>query len=245
MSEHGKFFVFPLCWFAAPAPWEEQVGRMFGYGVTYYLLGEHGTVGALRSNRSEVEEEARRVIGFHGGSLNAWIDDHGAIVKWEAQFAETTGGKTFHPRISTNLYFEARNGDGLTERDFKVHVALLSALGSKGYVRLGWKPIQYRAAGYLKRPPEGVAVYSRGQIERSLRELVARGLWVCYSYGRGKNAGERYWSNRLTLEQLVAAVCAAKQKQQDAYATMQAKAVGLTHAHLPALTNVSENGAAY
>jgi hypothetical protein len=93
-------------------------------------------------------------------------------------------------------------------------------VGSRLYARAGWEPLSHRAAGYLRKPPEGTATLSRGQVDRALQYLVGRGLWQVYGYtGAGKHVGVRYWSNRLPLEKLVALIEGQKSKR-NAYSEM-------------------------
>lgn len=222
MSDHGKFITFPICWLSAGRDWPETLNKALGYGVTYYLLSQHDTLAVPKHETAALEEEARSAIGISGGTLAAWRQAYSLVSDFAAEFGRQHG-PTFSVRLNTPLLFESRDGDGLSERDLRVHCALLSMLGSKGYVRAGWQPLAYRAAGYLRRPTNA-PLLSRHQVDRALRELVGRGLWQCYAYtGRGAHAGVRYWSNRLNLEQLVAAVHRSK-KTADAYAKQQAEA---------------------
>jgi hypothetical protein len=225
MSEEGGFITMPLCWLNADRKWKGTLDAALEYGFYHFLLQSLGGEAAIKADRQKAEEAARRAIGFRGGNLSNWKKSHDEVAVFERSFT-AQHGPTFHPRIDSRLGFEARDGEGISEHEMRVHIALLSALGSKGFMRLGWKPIQWRAAGFLRRPPEGTSgLLSRGQIDRAVRSLVARGLWVCYSYPPNKHAGERYWTNRrsITLENLVAMVHKAKAKGSD-YAEQQQRA---------------------
>jgi hypothetical protein len=104
--------------------------------------------------------------------------------------------------------FECRDDDEPTERELRVLLGIFSAIGAKSYIKVGWQSIRCRAAGWLTTPPADMAdlpcgpIYSRGQIERTLAELLVRNLIIGATYRRG----ERYWSNRLTRDELWQAV---------------------------------------
>jgi hypothetical protein len=225
-QEHGGFITMPLCWLSAQLPWRDLMQRALGYGFYHYLLQTHDSPHEIQADPDAAENEVRRVIGISGGSLSVWEREHREISKFEREFT-SAGLSTYHPRLDTSLVFEARDDGGISENEMRVHIALVSALGAKGYMRLGWKPIQWRAAGFLTQPdePAGEHMLSRGQIDRAAHGLIARGLWRCYSYGSGRHPGERYWTNRqhISLEKLVELVHQAKAKR-NAYAEQQRKA---------------------
>lgn len=233
-ESHGKFVTFPLCWLAARRAWDRLLTGALGYGAVYYLRHQHRDFEERRrrvKDIADMENEARSVLGFTGGDLPYWEERYAEITAFE----ETFSGKTYSVRLPTTLLFESRDGDGLSEAEMRVHLAILSILGSKGYAKAGWVPIRYRAAGYLKKPPVDVPLLSRGQIDRAIKVLVGRGLWIVYGYtGKGTRVGERYWTNRMPLEKLVAAVLAGKKKRNDAYADMQRKAAAVVSSLAPA-----------
>lgn len=232
----GRFVTFPVCWLAVDKPWAELTGTVIGYGFFHYLLvlNEHSEAAVLRSS-SKSERCIHEKLRVQGGSLRRWHEDYQQVKNFETKF-EAQFGRTFHPSVDLELLFETRDDKGLTEHQMRVHIALLSALGAKPFVRAGWPVLQFRAAGHLRNPGSIVKPLSRGQIERALRILVSRNLWRCYSYGRG-HAGVRYWTNKrdVTLEKLVQLVETNKAKQQNRYfAEQQRKAAAIAATFKPA-----------
>lgn len=217
----------PLCWFSSRNhPWEDLLNRAFGYGVINFLLNSSDEGGALEPYASVAEiksdpdgalERAQEVIGFERGSIPMMLRFYEDVFEHQRRF-ELAVGSSYPIRVNIALHYECRDGLGITEREFRIHCALLSLQGSRRYCRAGWEVIQHRAHGYLKKqqvPRNEIAgLYPRGQIERSLHKLIDRELWHCVSWPPDKHAGQRYWTNRgdMGLEGLVKAVNQLKSK---------------------------------
>lgn len=161
----------------------------------------------------EAIKKASNAIGTAAGNTDACLHGYNAVNGF-VQERHQRGYKTYPVRIPTALLLECYSGTGLEEREIRVLAGVVSALGEKRYVNLGWKRIQCRAAGYL--PPEyhkyGPGIYTHGQIERALLKLRERGLLTVFSYGKG-HAGERWWAHGKTpIEDLARIVVAKKNK---------------------------------
>jgi hypothetical protein len=232
MSDHGKFITFPICWLSAPLPFDELLQKAISYGAYFFLQSSGDSLDEMRRQPDRHVANAGDTLGFSGGSLNNWAHTYNEVEKFTSAH-ERDHGKTFRIRVATALVFETIKGDGISERDFRVHCALLSMLGDKPFVRAGCPMIAPRAAGFLKGGPglELPPLYSRGQIDRSLDYLRSRNLWRGYSYaGSGnKQPGIRYWTNRKSIEELVKMVHASKASRQ-ASAAQQAEAVRIVDA---------------
>lgn len=236
MSEQktGGFFSFPLCALAMPLPWEKLLWNAFGYGVIHYA--DHAKPdwrSDRKGSRNKALELAQTNIGFNGGNVETYLQGFMAVEAFVSEWAKL-GRKTYPVRLPTPLFFECREGEGITEREIRILAGVFSVIGSKGYARAGWEVIQWRAAGHLQRPPEGTTLYPRGQIERSLVELRTRALLSCFSYGKG-HAGLRYWApGNKPIEQLAKEVMAGFLKRSERL-NREAK----VSAEMSALTNVS------
>ncbi len=204
-NSHGGFYQFPLCLLAQAIPFSELQEQCFDWGIIHYLDIELGTSWRWRSPKGieGAMKIASEAIGFTNGSAANTIHGHdaaqGFVDKWKRSHSRKTASVRFR---TADLHFDVRDRGILSERDWRVLAAILSALGDKPMVRLGWGRIQCRAAGWLTPPPPGAKpcgpLYPRGQIERSLRELLDRG----YLFGATYRRGERWWSNRLKHEEL-------------------------------------------
>ena len=219
---NGGFFQFPLCLLAMPGSFEQAMGRAIDYGIVSFL--DKTDIGWRddRKSRERAYEKAKDVIGFEGGNIETTISRSLEAIEFLESW-KVSGRKTCDVRIRTDLAFDARNGEALTEREARVLFGIYSAIGAKEYVKIGWLSIQCRAAGWLRTPPKNVSglpagrIYPRGQIERSIDVLLERNLVACVTY----NKGERYWSHRNTSEQLWGYV---SQRKLKAHQVHQARA---------------------
>lgn len=200
-SDHGNFFQFPLCLLAEPRNFTELLNRCFEFGVAHYLDKQEPGWAASKESREAAHARARPVIGFTGGAPARAIEVHKSVSDFEREW-KSAGRKTCWVRLRTDILFDVRNNEVLSERDWRVLCAVFSAIGDKPMVRIGWKGIQSRAAGWLTPPPANARpcglLYPRGQIERSLSKLLERGFVVVATYKRG----ERFWSHRLNQKEL-------------------------------------------
>jgi hypothetical protein len=219
-----------------PGEWSDVLPLTFGYGVIHYL---NQSMPDWKHSKTEALEKAREDIGFQGGTLQAYVDGYNAVESFARDWTHA-GRKTFPIRIAKGLFFECRDGEGITEREFRILAAVFSVIGTKGYNRAGWEIIQWRAAGYLQRPPQEqpAKLYPRGQIERSLIELRSRGLITCFSYGKG-HGGIRYWApGTMPFDKLAHAVLAHLNKARERRIS-DAQASRKLCEQMPLLTNVS------
>jgi hypothetical protein len=187
--------------------------------VCHYLDIEFGAT--WRAGSEEEAETAfsgaREVIGFQDGCAKLFKEGHEIVhahkTAWEAE-----GRKSGRVRLRVHdLYHEVKDKQILSEREWRVLCAVFSAIGNKEMVALGWKGIQSRAAGRLPPPPDAKPwgpKYSRGQIERSADELIARGFVFAATYNRG----ERYWTHRNNHADLWKEIAALKLRRASAQA---------------------------
>jgi hypothetical protein len=204
-GKQGGFYQFPLCLLAQPIPFRELLEQSFGWGVVHYLDTKFGESWRQQSAKSqeEVISKARAAMKFDDGKASNFVSRFAVAQRFIDGWKRNHGQKTAFVRFRTaDLYFDVRDHEIISERDWRVLAGVYSALGDKRMVTIGWERIQFRAAGWLTRPKLGATacgpLYPRGQIDRSLRELLDRGFLVAATYRHG----ERWWSNRLTHEEL-------------------------------------------
>jgi hypothetical protein len=190
------------------------------YGTIFFLDKTANSENWRRNQttRADALKKAQNVIGFTGGNIDLFIQDASEVKNFAIMWRQA-GRKTCDVRVRKDLMFGTRDDQELSERECRVLLGLYSAIGAKPYVKVGWLSIQCRAAGWLTTPPTTPSaddgfpppkvpdipcgpIYSRGQVERTLSELLARNLVACVTYRHG----ERYWSNRSTREELWKAV---------------------------------------
>ena len=204
-NKQGGFYQFPLCLLAQPIPFQELLDQCFDWGVVHYL---DRTLGATWRNRTAKKREeavshARAVMNFRGDIASGIISRFTTVQRFTDEWQRVHHQKIAFVRLrAADLYFEVRDRQMISERDWRVLAGVYSALGDKPMVTIGWQRIQCRAAGWLTRPKSGAMpcgpLYPRGQIERSLRKLLDRG----YLFGATYRHGERWWSNRLNHQEL-------------------------------------------
>lgn len=178
-------------------PFREMLNLSFYSGVCHFLDSTEGLEWREWSaaKRESALQQARDTIIFTRGHATTMLKGSKSVAEID-QHWRAMGHKTCWVRVRTDIFFDVRDRDALSEREWRVLCALYSAIGDKPMAKIGWKIIQYRAAGWLTSPPP-VAMpfrpaYSRGMIERSLAELVARNLVMVATYRRG----ERFWTHR-------------------------------------------------
>jgi len=218
-ENYGGFFQFPLCLLAWKLPFADIMGRAIHYGVVSFLdkTDDGQNWRRNQTTREDALKKAQKVIGFTGGDIDRMIEQASEARFFTNQWSGF-GRKTCDVRVRKDLVFGARDDKEPTEREFRILAGIFSAIGAKPYVKIGWLSVQCRAAGWLSTPPPITPdlpcgpVYPRGQIERTLAELLARSLVSGVTYRRG----ERYWSNRLTREQLWDAIKVRKLRRLQA-----------------------------
>lgn len=226
-KKYGKFVQFPLCMIAST---DIQFSRLLfdalSYGIVNFLdkTRDEGKPAFYNMDSDEKEKahaKSRSVIGFSGGGAE---DTHKESLAADGrrQFWTGRNGSTCEVRFRTDLLFESARGD-ISEREARVLLGLYSAIGDKPYVKATWQAIQHRAAGWVRpiarsaRSNECGPKYSRHQIDRTLLELMERGLVVGATYNRG----ERFWTNKLTVDELWKHISARKIKQRSAGSSFQ------------------------
>lgn len=204
-GKQGGFYQFPLCLLAQTIPFQELLQQCFGWGVVHYLDKKFGESWRNQSAKKQEEaiSQARVAMNFARGSASDYVGRFTVAQRFSDEWQRSHGQKTAFVRFRTaDLYFHVRDQEIFSERDWRVLAGVYSALGDKRTVTIGWERIQFRAAGWLTRPKLGATacgpLYPRGQIDRSLRELLDRR----YLFGLTYRHGERWWSNRLKHEEL-------------------------------------------
>ena len=200
-AKQGGFFQFPLCLQAVTGTLEVLLNLAFSYGVCNMLDKTHGREWRnSKATREKALGDARRAIKFSGGDperlLAAANDAEHRYSQWLS-----SGRKTAWVRLRTDIYFSIRDKKSLSERELRILCAVYSAIGDKAAVVVGWKRIQWRAAGWLSQPVDGQScgpLYPRHQIDRTCAKLKRRGLLFSVTYNRG----ERYWSHRHNNQQI-------------------------------------------
>lgn len=227
----GGFIQFPLALLAVQAPFEDILDGAFSYAVVEFI-DKTREPGAPRfrdlpaSDRDEQVEKARNVMRFTGGNAG-WFLKHHKSSSDQAERWVSRMGPTCSVRLRNDLFFGARKEKEPTERELRILLGIYSVIGAKPYAKVGWPMIQARAAGAMRPPADGIPeeyrgpLYSRGQIDRTCAELIARGLVVQFTF----NKGERFWSNKLSRSELAEKIehrklrrvrHAAAQRQDDA-----------------------------
>lgn len=207
--KQGGFYQFPLCLYARQCAFSDILNDCFHYGVIAVLDKLHDDDDEMCTfeNRTAAEREeyfqrARDLVGFSRGDPDAFIVGEGRAERWLKTWTERYG-KTCTVRLKTGFHFAARDNEEITEKELRVLVGIYSMIGAKPYAKVGWPMIQARAAGLMK-PRQNTAdsdrgpLYSRGQIERTLDELIARKFLSAFTH----NKGERFWSHSLSPEEL-------------------------------------------
>ena len=204
-GKHGGFYQFPLCLLAQPIPFGELLEQCFGWGVVHYLDTKFGESWRQQSAKRQEEaiRQARAAMKFDDGKASTFVSRFAVAQRFFDAWRRSHGQKMAFVRFRTaDLYFHVRDQEIISERDWRVLAGVYSVVGDKPMAAIGWQRIQGRAAGWLTCPIPGAQpcgpLYPRGQVNRSLRKLVDRG----YLYVATYRNGERWWSNRLTHEEL-------------------------------------------
>lgn len=228
-------------------PMELWMPKAFACGVVHFINSMPNTSCAFETMNEDEREaavaKAREVIGFSGGGIHKIIADNNAaravVDKWQAKY-----GSSFPVRLKTTYYYEMRDDRMLSEREFRVLLGLYSVIGAKSFTKIGWPMIQARAAGFMspaqlnrKQGP----VYSRGQIERACAKLLDRKFVTSLTYNRG----ERFWTNRMTPEELSSAIIAKKTaliKARQARAELSLRTTDVIKQTLPKCSSPAHDG---
>lgn len=211
----------------------------FGYAVVEFIdktSNSGARFSSMEHRKQEAElERVRKAFGFTGGNASDFMFRH-RIAAARVNAWTQNHGNTFQVRLKTDYRIEMRDNAMLSERDFRVLIGLYSMIGPKSFAKVGWPMIQARAAGHMR--PEDPSkyvgpVYSRGQIERACTELLDRKFIASVTYNRG----ERFWSHRMSQEELAEAVTTKKTimiQARRARAELNAKtSAAISHASLP------------
>ncbi len=234
---YGGFFQFPLCLLAAPGDWQgEIIHRLFAYGVVSFLDKTEEGWRRTFATREDGMKKAQKVIKFSGGDIGKLMAFHSAGENFTNVW-ERAGRKTCEVRMRKDLYFSARDQNEPSERELRVLLGIYSAIGAKSYVKIGWQSIQCRTAGWLTTPPPKTPdlpcgpMYSRRQIDYTIAGLLVSKLVASVTYRRG----ERYWSHRLSADELLQAVINRKQYRQRVRAERAARDAQASAAIKPTL----------
>ena len=119
-------------------------------------------------------------------------------------------------RVRHDLFFEARDGKGVSYPEFTVLAAIYSVIGDKkSPPRICQSTIRHRALGYksptvqeaeLGRRTDGAQPLTEWQLRRTLDRLHERKLFARFTYGRRLT----YYSHRINDQELRAAIVERK-----------------------------------
>lgn len=221
VQSYGGFVQFQLALFASSKPIGELLSLAFRFGVVKFINdtrdSEHEFRWMAEKTKEKHLEKAKVVIRFTEGPTASTFDQaHQDAVRRVAAWCDQFG-KTCWVRIRTDILRNCLIDDGLSENQIRVLAALYSLIGDKPCVRADWQTIQLRAAGHLRPPIDTVPtavrgpILSRGTIDRTCNELMDRRLVVGATFKRM----ERFWTNRLTADELWDAIAAIKLAKAD------------------------------
>jgi hypothetical protein len=148
-----------------------------------------------------------REFGIKPGSVQISIGRFDALDKFRTRF-ESANGPDATVRIKKDLVFEARDGRGISYREFAVLCGLYSIIGAKDYpVRVTRDQVRRRMLGYksaavadreLAKREDGAKLLTIRQTSSTLEKLHERRF-----FARARaNARQTYYSNRLSQEEL-------------------------------------------
>ncbi len=115
-------------------------GDWINFAVSYAIMkyGEHNEI---------TEQEAAAALHCTIGSVQG-CRTRFHNVETHARAAGKAG--RCYVRMPKDLCFEARDGYGIREQDFRVLCAMRSAIGDKRYARVSWVWLSVRSRGYLR-----------------------------------------------------------------------------------------------
>ena len=166
-------------------------------------------VGSVRDARIQALLGAQR-LNCTPGNVSAMLESH-QVLRWHVRDYEDRVGGDVLVRLVTTFVFDARDGRGPSYLELAVLAAIYSKIGAAdGPIRITREEIWRRAHGYKSKRAFSTICKHPWFTERKTRSAIEalreRGFFAHATYGRR----ETYYSHRLTLDQLVAAIVELK-----------------------------------
>jgi hypothetical protein len=144
------------------------------------------------------------------GGVSATIEGYEILLSHVRNYEHKVGGDGL-VRLVTTFVFDARDGQGLSYLELAVLAAIYSKIGAAdGPIRISRAEIWRRAHGYKSKKAFSTICRHPWLAERKTRSAIEalreRGFFAHATYGRR----ETYYSHRLSLDQLVAAIVERK-----------------------------------
>lgn len=221
MAKDDPYFQFPICLIALPVtPWEDRMATIISYSILEFgvaneiLTRVSGQPYAGGREKTEKAMEALRArLKFSGGSFDAMTERWAVAEKHLAGYRSAFPGSVGLVRLRNDLCFDAKDADGIDERQFRILAAIYSAIGNCAVKQVSVQQIIHRSAGCVSRAVfdswAGKALpFTRKQVRASVDELEARGLFKTCVFNRR----QKYFTHSLAEAELRAQVVALKSK---------------------------------
>jgi hypothetical protein len=248
VSEDGKYFQGPLCTFAFPEDFKQQVDHFICYSTVeagYRAMRKDNDREWWKMKAETIWKEKGKPTGFDReredhiavlvgadllnvgpGCISAMAQSWAELRKFKTDFEREHRDRTTDKvtndalvRVEHKLTFEARNGSGITEREFRTLVAIYSVIGRKPYAWVTRATIRRRMLGYRteailnkcmgKTKPkrkDGAEPLELHQINYTVDRLHQLRF-----FARARaNKRQTYYSHRLTQSELEAALIKSK-----------------------------------
>lgn len=210
MARDDAYFQFPLCLLSMPGDWQAVMNSIIEHSIISYGF----KVGIIESANLRMTplSEGKAILGklhekldFSGGEFETIVTNYELAGKHLVRFRSATPANESKAlvRLRTDICWDARNGH-LSRRLFCILAAVYSALGDLPMKKITRQEIQRRAAGIVSKVafadpevPRG-ELYTDKMIRLALDELEERNFFVSSVFNRR----QRYFSNRLKIEQL-------------------------------------------
>ncbi len=227
MSQFDQYLQFPLCALSFGETTYQRLNAILDYGVVHAGIrlwqkesaDEKSRFLAFLPHRSKIPQgfepnDPRHCAVLYGiekvgviySNLDGLLVGHGTLEAFKNEF-ERRFGRDATVRIRKKWLFQARDGKGLTYREFAVLCAIYSCIGSKQFTRITRERAQHRSLGYknkstlqaeLPRRADGAQPLTERQVRDTIDRLHGLRFFARCTYGRRVT----YYSHRLTDEQL-------------------------------------------
>ncbi|NBV24659.1 MAG: hypothetical protein EBS05_22410 [Proteobacteria bacterium] len=232
----ANYFQFPLCALAFATTTYDRVNTILDYAVveTGRVLWQRNSAGQRLKQlnvwkcRTDLPRDIKLDLPAHHEALagaetigviythiGAALQNHTTLAHFVSTH-EARHGRSPLVRIRRDLFFEARDGKGLTYAELTVLAGLYSVIGRKQKpVLVTQATIRHRALGYkspvvqraeLPRRTDGAKPLTEWQLRHTLERLHERGLFARFTFGRRLT----YYSHRMKDKALRAAVVERK-----------------------------------
>lgn len=230
------FFQFPLCALAYGGTPKERLNAILDYAVLetgetiwrgYDTVGQKLLVSSWKNDTRlpadiNLDRPLHQAVMAGATSLRVRMPPLDQLVRRHddlMRFVNKHGdlyGASPQVRIRHDLFFEARDGKGVSYPEFTVLAAIYSVIGKKQSPPLICQStIRHRALGYksptvqeaeLGRRTDGAQPLTEWQLRRTLERLHERKLFARFTYARRLT----YYSHKMTDIELRAAIVARK-----------------------------------